>query len=195
MPELAPVQAELTVAQPALSEAQMQENALAATVQIRLAAPLVDDTGQPASLLQYEVADSLGTLVTDGANNWIITHDHWGDFIVSATSVTFSDASGRLLLEMDALTFRNLIRYRDEGTLILNAPIGLTSLTPVFLADTAVYAGDVVMLVRRQGERVDLFTAVVEELEFENGRALLALRSSNGEVIAHGDSGGGVWRG
>lgn len=71
---------------------------------------------------EYALGDGLGTLVQDGPNTYIVTHDHWSRLVDNLRKVQFRDASGELLLELDRSLFYSLIRYRDGGLMILVAP-------------------------------------------------------------------------
>ena len=116
-------------------------------------------------------------------------------------------AARELLLELGGTAFKNLIRYRDGGTMVLRAPAELVqnaavssvvSLVPV--ADSnpgkVVVPGDIVLIAVRvpgDGHRVYTVMAVVESLQHQFGIPCLTLRRLNGKQIEPGDSGGGVW--
>ncbi len=96
------------------------------------------------------------------------------------------------------MSFLRLIRYRDEGTIILNAPAGLPFKQLAFLNQDELNPGTVVTVVRHQKDgngRIIIATmpATVTAVEEREKRPIYVLRSLDGQAIVQGDSGGGVW--
>jgi hypothetical protein len=144
-------------------------------------------------------ARGIGSVVTYMGRVLIVTHDHWDWLSNELDRVELRDAQNELLLEMSGDAFRNIIRFRDGGTMILEAPGILLSagVVPANISNREVVApGSVVHLARRPEEnrdQVDLLAAVVESTDTKAGRPILTLRSLEGESVIRGDSGGGVW--
>ena len=61
------------------------------------------------------MGDGLGTLVQDGAETYIITHDHRSRLVGDMHKVQFRNAEGEFLVELDLYAFYSLIRYRDPS--------------------------------------------------------------------------------
>jgi hypothetical protein len=159
----------------------------------------------------YEIG--LGTLVNSSGEVILYTHDHWG-MLDNLGRVQFLDNQGNILLDITGDTFKELIRYRDEGTMVLArsskhksdylaALIHLSrsksqrKLSPAHLGDIQdIHAGDLVIIARTDRENpvgVDLMAATVESIDERWGAPVLKLRNHNCESIAPGDSGGGIW--
>lgn len=140
----------------------------------------------------------LGTLVQQNGERLMVTHNHWTHLNDNLHEVELRDAAGKLLLTLPADRFRNLIRYRDDGTLLLAVPAELADLPAAPLADAVVDAGDTVWVARRagvDGEVVQVIGAVVDRMVTANGQPRLHLRGANGEAVVPGDSGGGIYFG
>lgn len=175
---------------------------LRATVRIRLVAPYLDgrgnrvlmhDGGRPMGLdaINY----GLGTLVTVNGRSLIVTHDHYSEIDTAVADAIVTDFSGREVA-LPIAEFRQLIRYRNNGVMVLEAPPGLPPGAP--LDDGAVVEpGSTVRIVHRQPETHTLSAveAVVETWIAYQGIPSYTLRNVNGEVVAPGNSGGGVWAG
>jgi hypothetical protein len=158
----------------------------------------------------------LGTLVNHKGEIILITHDHWS-FLDTLEKVLFRNAAGDQLLVLDGETFKDLIRYRDGGTLILGkAPEGdqpdyllalvwasrkknVRRVIPAELGIGKRVGIGETLIIARQGRNgttsVELIKASVEAIEERFGQPAYKLRSANGEYIIHGDSGGGLWLG
>jgi hypothetical protein len=189
---------------PGLAAAQTAQPAskalLGATVQITLYAPLGENSREKL------YATGLGTLIRAGNEKLIITHDHWGAVLDGVSKAQFASADNRPLLELDGAAFRALIRHRDGGAMILEAPeLLLVSrpsaprLKPVAVGDGEnVQVGDTVTVAYRLPaagrESVSAFEAVVQSLEIKDGRPVWRLQSAQGEQVIPGDSGGGIWK-
>lgn len=138
----------------------------------------------------------LGTLVADGGETVIVTHDHWAHLTPNLHEVELRDASGRLLLTLDAPAFRALIVYRDGGTMVLQTPAGLESLVPATVGSASAER-DVVWFARRDPASgraaVEVVAAAVTAVESAAQPATVRLQNLDGSAIIPGDSGGGVW--
>lgn len=175
------------------------------TISITLHAPNPDN---PAEIFS---ARGLSTVVVIDGENVLVTHDHWGGVLDNLAYARIWTRDNELLLELSAEGFRDLIQYRDGGTLILSTPEGLIpdqlptlnnpaalpAIVPAALEESKVLEiGDSVRVVVRQPEsphRVEIVDAVVETVETEYGLPSLTLRRLNGKEIEPGDSGGGIW--
>jgi hypothetical protein len=157
----------------------------------------------PENASEISSARGLGTLVSHRGENVIITHDHWGEVLDILAYARLWSGDGELLLEMDGESLKELIRYRDGGTMILSVPQELipdqrpTGNRPAELGSSqGVQVGDRVLVVVRRPEtphQVEVLEALVESVEAQLGLPSLTLRRLNGKLIEPGDSGGGVW--
>jgi hypothetical protein len=183
-----------------------RQQMLAATVQIVLLAPVVDEAGQPVITnnggdlqMQYQVGEGLGTLVNTGNELVIVTHDHWSLLDAGLAKARFYSADDVLLAELSGAEFLGLIRSRDGGTLVLNAPAALlaSGLVPAALGDSDTAGwGDLVAVVYRQPGTGELSVKqmAVTSVEDYQTRPSYALQSAEGTVVVPGNSGGGVWQ-
>lgn len=140
------------------------------------------------------VAEGLGTLLTVDGETLLVTYDHWSRFDEALGRVTFRDADGVVVGEMDLRAFKQHLRIRDGGTMVLTAP----AMVATAVAGRAVSADGVTMngealLVQRAGDRVTLTEARVVAQDEKQGVPVVRLRSADGETVVGGDSGGGVW--
>ncbi len=160
-----------------------------------------DSSQQDESGRAYLAATTrgIGTVVNYGSHILIVTHDHWEWMDEELDRVELRNADNELLMDMSGGAFRNIIRYRDGGTLILEAPGILQSagIVPANLApENKVVAGSRVYVAYRplaNRNQLDLRPVVVESIENNAGRSILNLRSLDGEGFVVGDSGGGAW--
>lgn len=194
---------------PALMAAQQRRQILAAMVMISMTTPNWQQTVEPAAEAlpipndEYRpiaradgdvVAEGLGTLVIHGGETLLVTHDHWSHFDAALGTVTLRDARGALMGEMALRAFRQHLRFRDGGTMVLTAPeVVATAVSPRSISLNPIQIGDEVLLSQRAGDRVVLTEASVVAQDEKQGRPAVRLRSANGETVVGGDSGGGVW--
>ncbi|MEJ2709060.1 MAG: hypothetical protein P8074_15715 [Anaerolineales bacterium] len=175
---------------------------LSASVQIHLFSaldPAHSAAGLPADsqVEQWLMSKGVGSLVAGSDGNLLITHDHWGEALLSVERVELLNAAGELLLELQGSQFLNSIRYRDGGTMVLAAPEGLKGVQAVPLADlAAIDRGAQVLLVHQDPAapgKLEILPAVVDASREYLELPVYRLRSLDERVIVHGDSGGGVW--
>jgi hypothetical protein len=182
----------------------MQQQILAATVQITMVVPQLDEMAQAeieplpippdeyrpiAKPTEYVIAEGLGTAVLVNGRPLLITHDHWSQLTADLGDVQFRDATGVLLVEMDLYQFKRLILSRNGGTMVLTAPDILQDMAMVTEAgDTAV--DDDLWLVRRQEGQVVVSPVQKAAAGMKDGVAVWRLQ---GQTVVNGDSGGGVW--
>lgn len=188
-----------------LIEESVHQQILNATVQIKLIAPLTDAVGEPVVAasngewhVQNATAYGLGSLIKENGQIFIVTHDHWGDILIQTEKVEFKNADGVLIAEISGIFFRNLIRYRDDGTLLLQAPQALESMfgQAVDKGDSAEIANDSeVFLTRHQAgnDRVEVVAARVTAVATTSTIPTYDLLSLDGSPVVKGDSGGGIW--
>jgi hypothetical protein len=208
---------------PVLAEPFRREQILAATVRITIYTPVImkdkdtsdDDSPIPPDEKRpmratgnFIVSEGLGTVLIEGSEVLIVTHDHWSLLDRDLGKVQFRNSANELILEMDLTKYRQLIRKRDGGTTVIEAPQRLASyyrasgflksrLVLALAAPTStVKLEDHVLIVRHQpgNEAVlQLTEAVVESLDLRMGQPAFRLRNLDGEPITGGDSGGGIW--
>jgi len=178
----------------------VEEYILRTTVQIRLFAPLPatqPDCGQAGCGDPcYVMAQGFGTMVLWEGATVIVTHNHWGDMLKDAQYVHILDAYGNLLLKLWMNEFASLIRYSDPGTLVLDAPAGLSLASADLGIDQSVAAGDIVTVVRQDpadSDRVDLLQARVLSFKQYHGLPVFKLAILGEGSLVPGDSGGGIW--
>jgi hypothetical protein len=184
-------------------DAATKQHILSATVRIVFYAPLLDKNGQPqivkakeqqeAQYVAFKSKDGLGTMVNMNGETVIVTHDHW-TFQDKLKMARFYDAGGVLLEEMDSDEFHQLIRYRDGGTMILALPTQLEA--PAVIGNARIVQPEDVVLIAYKtpkSSRLDVLEMRVTNVYKHHGRNVFALVSPDGEVVNHGNSGGGVW--
>jgi hypothetical protein len=201
-----------------LAEANHQQQILNSTMMITITVPEYDhmpavdedfpvppDEYRPiAKPSGYIQSEGLGTLISIDDEPMLVTHDHWSLLDESLGVVQISDAYGNKLAEIHLLKFKKLIRYRDGGTMILEAPKDLwkgqgdlSSLAGDLLGKQRSISGDTVFLVRRQNSDaasdIAVTKATIEKIGVKQGKPIIRLLNENGESIVGGDSGGGVW--
>lgn len=181
-----------------------RQQILEATVQIKMKAPLLDETGQPVIkeingswYTMDQMAHGLGTLTLKDNQLFIVTHDHWGALLATAVTVLFQDAQGQQLAEISGEQFRSAIVYQDQGTMVLPAPAALTSLSgqAVSTNSRGLAAGTQVQLVRHMpgSNQVTVVTAELTAVTSRLGVPAYQLQHLDGAPVFEGDSGGGIW--
>jgi len=177
-------------------EESTQQQILGATLRITMIAR-EKSSDEPA----YVVSNGLGTLVQDGDASYIVTHDHWSRLANKVAAVRFESAAGELLMELTPNHFYSLIRYRDGGTMVLAAPAELPDcMTPVeaAAADESLAADQTLAIAYWQPDaqqQVSVEPVTVQVIEEHDGNASIKMQSLNGQVVQHGNSGGGVFAG
>jgi hypothetical protein len=147
----------------------------------------------------YEGGTGLGTVVQIESGTVIITHDHWRLLFEPKAFVEFTNSAGELLLTMSGPEVTSLIRYRDGGTIILNAPQEVVSgLQPVVAGtDIEISRRDTVLIVYRHSDGTDKLSVqamTVTETKDADGTRIFEMRSQDGKIVTTGNSGGGVWQ-
>jgi hypothetical protein len=136
-----------------------------------------------------------GTLITLADEPMVLTHDHW-DYLHELDKVQILNTENKLLVELSASEFTDLIRYSDRGTLIFAAP-DLPGLVPARISQTYhLSAGDRITVVHRDSsgqKRPSFLSAQVHSVDTYNGLPVIRFISPDEEMIRQGDSGGGVW--
>ncbi len=196
---------------PYFMKGKQQQQILAATVMISITTPnwrqmaTATEEALPIPPDEYRtmaradgdvVADGLGTLVAQDEEILLVTHDHWSHFNEIVGVVTFRNAHGALIVEMDLRDFKQHVRYRDGGTMVLTAPEVLATAVPgtaKALQTFALNIDDNVLLTQRVDGRVVLTEASVVAQTEKQGQPVLRLQSAAGQTVTGGDSGGGVW--
>jgi hypothetical protein len=185
-------------------DADAQQQILAATVRITLFAPLTDGQGNPQVVtvdgqkaIQYTVGEGLGTLTHSGADVFIVTHDHWTLLTPNLHKVQFQNVAGDLLLEVSGPEFQQMIRYRDGGTMVLDAANELVNgLTAVPTGSSqSVGKNNIVHLAYRQPQTgaISVAAMLVQELSDFQGQPVYRLVSLDGASVVGGNSGGGAY--
>jgi len=193
------------LASPYTIDETTRQRILAATVRITLFAPVADEQGNPLittvdgeQVIQYIAGEGLGTLVRQGSETIIVTHDHWTLLTPNLTKVQFHNTANELLLEVSGEAFRQSIRYRDGGTMILTAADELAArLTAVGMGDgRSANRNDVLLLAYRQPQNgaISVAAMAVKQFSAYQNRPVFQMTSLNGESIVPGNSGGGLFR-
>jgi hypothetical protein len=182
-----------------------RQQALAATVQIVLLAPVLDAQGQPVIVMngterqmQYTSGEGLGTLARQNNELVVVTHDHWTLLNSQLAKARFYNADNVLLAEVSGADFLGLIRSRDGGTMVLAAPVGLVAsgmVTAEIGPSQAVGWGQTVAVVYRNPATWELDVKVMvvrKTAEYQNNPSIV-LRSSDDTIVVPGNSGGGIW--
>ena len=149
--------------------------------------------------IQSDVASiehSVGTLVQYQGEMYVLTHNHFSYLLDDMNTVALRDANNRTIRLVFGSEFKSWIVYQDPGTMVLRAPDFLVDvLTPAQL-EIHPHLGDFVQLAHRGGpnqDKIEILTAVIEEINTYENTSVYILRSQNGQYIVPGDSGGGVW--
>ena len=190
------------------SDSSNSNAVLAATIQI-----IVFPVNQPDENLQTVYERGLASFIQLESETILVTHDHW-NFLAETNRVQFLDVENNLLAEITGQEFRRLIRYHDQGSLLLSTPVEIDPaylsllasrssqnpahiIRPGKLAEPqALQVGQIVTIAYRVGEnrsQVGTKQAAVIELFEVQGLPAVRLQSQDGSVILPGDSGGGIW--
>lgn len=169
-----------------------QAEILGATMQIKVSV-LVDASG-----LRLVQAEGLASLISDGKETLLVTHNHWGNILQEKAVVELYDVQGQLVKKMSGSDFISLMVYLDAGTLILRSPVEWQGQAqPVREGDPhQLQAGEVVVVAQRVGperKEVGLIEAEVESVTTIRGLSVYHLKALDGQLVQPGDSGGGVW--
>jgi hypothetical protein len=201
----------LTQFVPSFIEKRQRQQILAATVMMTITVPNWQERAEPVAealpippdeyrtIARAEgevVTDGLGTLVVQGGERLLVTHDHWSRFDETLGTVTFRASDGAFLAEMELRDFRTYLLYRDGGTMVLAVPDVLATAvsgSAEILPANALAIEDGVLLAQRAGDRVMLTEASVIAQSEKQGVPVVRLQSQDGQVVVSGDSGGGVW--
>jgi hypothetical protein len=184
---------------------EASERVLEATVRITIITDNASDTMVKSSddgQLLASGSEAMGTLVQDGNDVYLVTHDHWSQLTNNLNKVQLHNAHGDLLVELERAAFYALIRYRDGGTLVLEAPEELSSQMRAVQAswgdqDQEVKAGDELLMAYWKpgaGEQVSVERVTVTSIEDHDGVSSLKLRNLSGKAVVQGNSGGGVFK-
>lgn len=184
---------------------EASERVLEATVLITIVTHNASDgkvnAGDDGQLLASG-SEAMGTLVQDGNSVYLVTHDHWSQLTNNLTKVQIHNAHGDLLVELERAAFYALIRYRDGGTMVLEAPPELSAQMRAVQAswanqDQEVKDGDELLMAFWQpgaGEQVSVERVTVISVEDHDGVSSLKLRNLSGKAVVQGNSGGGVFK-
>jgi hypothetical protein len=203
-PDLA---AEIALAQEVENDQAARQRILEVTIKIRMISPAEAKNSQFAGDNDISPRDEnmfgygLGTLAKIDGETVIITHDHWSLLSDPQTVILISSLVDDMKLVIGSNEFVNLIRYRDSGTMIVNAPAQLaarSSLAPELIAESEleVQPGDILYIVHRQLEQNDALTVepvALKSVDESETPSSITLQSINGIVVGPGNSGGGVW--
>ena len=144
------------------------------------------------------VGYSIGTVVQYREEIYLVTHNHYDDLLDDMNIIEFRDSENHKIKQIYAFDFKKWIVYQDPGTLVLCVPDFLAdALTPVkFEPQPQWKPGDTVQVAHRGGpdrDKVEILEAVIEEIGTSKSTPVYRFRSLDGQEIAQGDSGGGVW--
>ncbi|HSG18037.1 MAG TPA: hypothetical protein VLE70_17205 [Anaerolineae bacterium] len=199
--------AEITLAQEVEIDQAARQRILEVTIKIRMISLTEpgnnqfagDNGGSPQDEIMFGYG--LGTLAKINGETVIITHDHWNLLSDPQTVILISSLVDDMKLVISRNEFVNRIRYRDGGTMIVDAPAQLaarSSLAPELAAagELAVQPGDNLYIVHRQLEVNDALTVepvALKSVDKSEAPSSLTLQSINGIAVGPGNSGGGVW--
>ena len=145
-------------------------------------------------------AQGIGTVLAIGGQAYIMTHNHWPVLVRGEMpdQIQISDSQGRQLLTLNGTAFRDLVVYRDAGTLIMQAPaaVAQTVATPARPGRIDTLAPGQQLLVARRSASPNQLAFIRAELlnvRQEQGVTQLQLRNLTMTSIEPGDSGGGIW--
>jgi hypothetical protein len=185
----------------------IRRQVLEATIRIRMIAPAratdsqfeenIADGPQDGNLFGY----GLGTLAKIDSKTVIVTHDHWSLLSDPQTVILISSVVDGMNLVISRNEFVDLIRFRDSGTMILDAPAQLaarSSLIPELTTDSeqGVQPGDILYVVHRQIDVNDALSVepmALKSIDKSDEPSSITLQSINGIAVSPGNSGGGVW--
>ena len=136
-------------------------------------------------------------MIQSGDDFFILTHDHWTLLNLNLYKVQFHTVENVLLLEVGGEAFQQLIRYRDGGTMVLDAPeeLRLNLMATEVGNGRSVQKNDTLLIAYRQPNSNTIGVAAmrVKNLRLYQGRPVYRLSSLSGATIVGGNSGGGVW--
>jgi len=169
-----------------------EAQALASTIQIEM----FDEEWAEGSLGQIRTSRGLGTVVQNGEQRFILTHNHWSIHRSKVSRVEIRNGVGDRLMVLDGAAFYALVYYVDEGTMLLNAPAGLDGVAAAGLGDSSLLqVGSPAWLATYDdgnGLGIKIETAWAKEVDASAVPGRLILEGQETAVIP-GDSGGGVW--
>ena len=182
-------------------DSNQREAILSATVCITLIAPQLDEVGAPVLMIQdgklkpkLILNKGLGTAVRDGKRTLIVTHDHWSQLTDHLLQVRINAHDGRPLAIISGFVFRNLIQYRDGGTLIFLAPEGVQS-TAALVDGDLLRTDDLLLMVHVRSEDglLDIVPVQVTEVNLSLRPETVQFHLPFGEKVMQGNSGCGIW--
>lgn len=137
----------------------------------------------------------LGTLIRMDGEMIILTHNHW-DYLEDVQRALIVNADNQLLMKLTGRQFKDLIRYRDRGTLILRAPDGLR-LKPTQLGKGQdLQVGDIIEVVKRNPDdryQAEVVPAEITSIDEYHNLPVIRFKLLGDETIRQGDSGGSIW--
>ena len=137
----------------------------------------------------------LGTLIWMGGEQVILTHNHW-DYLEDFQRALIVNADNQLLLKLTGRQFKDLIRYRDRGTLILGAPDEIHLKPSRLSKDQNLRVGDIIDVVKRNPDdryQAESVPAEIISIDEYHNLPVIRFRLLGGKTIRRGDSGGSVW--
>jgi hypothetical protein len=186
-------------------DAAAKEEVLKATVRITVHYQPTANTqldGNQGQEILVTSSQALGTLVQDREKTYLVTHDHWSHLEKGLRKVQLSNAQGDVLVELERALFYGLIRYRDGGTMVLEAPEQLSSQLQSVEAtwndnEQLAQQGDELLMVHwrpEASEQVSVERVSVTLVEDHEGLSSMKLQSLSGQAVVQGNSGGGVFK-
>jgi hypothetical protein len=206
---------------PCLEEEKRRQQVLSATVMITITTPNWQEEAFAGESLpipndEYRtiaradgkiVTDGLGTLVVEGNELLLVTHDHWSCLDDALGMVTFRAAGGSWLADMELDNFKEHIRYRDGGMIVVSAPDVLKAVIPVecaALKANTLHTGERAYVVQRAGDpptgsmpskpfdvRIVLTEVRVIAQAEKQGRPIVRLRSVDQRLLRSRNVGDG----
>lgn len=176
----------------------LRQRLLYATVRIKMAAPARGRDGALIRLKEgvlHDTSAGLGTLVVEDGATWIVTHAHWAIPFDTLSTVTISTGNNRELLILSRQEFLQLVRYRDDGTLVLLAPWPLGSKAAVRINRDPLTVRTRLHIVYQDPSTrtLDVIPMSIEAERTFSSLPVWRLRSLDRRSLAPGNSGAGVF--
>jgi hypothetical protein len=183
---------------------ESDQEILTTTIQILMFVPETADELDKT----YHLVRGIGTLQLREGQVWLLTNNHWDEALMEAEVIEIRNSEHQLLAVIKAVVFRAMIRYQDEGSMVLKLTPDLkTKLLPAEgepdilttvddRVEQGVQSGDIVQIAYQQpgdSHQLSVRKARVEAHSHYEGVPVMWLVTLDGLPIIQGDSGGGVW--
>lgn len=138
----------------------------------------------------------IGSMFHYAGETLILTHNHWTK-ITDFAKVVIRSAQNVLLLEISGREFFTSVYYRDQGSIIIKAPAGLSLQSNADVASLPdLQVKDELVLVHQsklEPGKLDVMLVQIQTPISDQGVSTYKINVQNGKKINPGDSGGGLW--